>query len=367
MHIGMATGFAHQRGDSYPDAQFIREELENCVLAEELGFDSVWITEHHFTDYSMCPNPLQALSYIAGRTRRVRLGTQVIVVPWHDPVRLAEQIILLDHMSNGRTILGFGRGLARHEFQGLRIDQSRARELYHETLSTVIPALETGVIEANDYLQQPRRVLRPRPLRSFAGRKFCGSYSDSSLRTAAELGFGRMILMLPQRGAQPEPDDYRAVWQEVHGPGSEPPRPCVSGQYFVDESADRALEIGARYTARTMRAAVANYELDTDVHASIPGYESYAKRRILPEKVDEYVEAFGKTVIAGTPQMVIERLAELKAVYDPQAFFPHLYFGGMPQEEAVRNMRMFARTVLPEVKSWEARSSLDTAFEKLAA
>lgn len=367
MHVGMATGFAHQRGKSYPDHRFIHEEFENCVLAEELGFDSVWITEHHFTDYSMCNNPLQALSYLAGRTRRIRLGTQVIVVPWHDPVRLAEQIILLDHISNGRTILGFGRGLARHEFQGLRIDQARARELYHETLITVIPALETGVIEANAYLDLPRRELRPGPLRGFAGRKFCGSFSDSSLRTAAELGFGRMILMLPQRGTTPEPDDYSAVWQQVHGAGSTPPQPVVSGQYFVDESADRALEIGAFYTAHTMRAAITNYELDTDVHASIPGYESYAKRRVPPGKVDEYVEAFGKTVVAGTPQMVTERLAELKATYDPQAFFPHLYFGGMPQDEAVRNMHLFASAVLPEVQSWEARSSLDSAFQKMAA
>ena len=367
MHVGMATGFAHQRGDAYPDGQFIREELENCVLAEELGFDSIWITEHHFTDYSMSNDPLQLLSYLAGRTRRIRLGTQVIVVPWHEPVRLAEAIINLDHMSNGRAILGFGRGLARHEYRGLRIDQSRARQLYDETLKAVIPALETGIIEASDYLEQPRVELRPRPLRSFAGRKFCGSFSESSLRTAAELGFGRMVLMLPQKGVTAEPDDYADAWAQVHGAGSQPPRPIVSGQYFVDDSADRALEIGARHTAATMRAGIINYELDKDVLQSIPGYESYAKRRVPPEKVEDVVEEFGKTVIAGTPQMVLERLAELKAHYDPQAFFPHLYFGGMPQEEAVRNMRMFARTVLPEVHGWDAANSLDDAFLRPAA
>ena len=81
MHIGLATGFAHQRGDSYPDAQFVREELDNLVLAEELGFDSVWITEHHFSDYSMSNDPLQLLTYVAGRTKRIKLGTQCIIVP----------------------------------------------------------------------------------------------------------------------------------------------------------------------------------------------------------------------------------------------------------------------------------------------
>ena len=80
----------------------------------------MWITEHHFTDYSMSNDPLQLLTYLAGRTKRVKLGTQVIIVPWHDPVRLAEPIINLDILSSGRAILGFGGGLAPHEFAGLR-------------------------------------------------------------------------------------------------------------------------------------------------------------------------------------------------------------------------------------------------------
>src|SRR6478735_319664 len=147
MHVGLATGFAHQRGDAYPDAQFIREELENLVLAEELGFDSVWITEHHFTDYSMSNDPLQLLTYLAGRTRRVKLGTQVIIVPWRDPVRLAEAIINLDHVSNGRAILGFGGGLSPDEFSGLRVDQNKSRALYNDILDMVIPAIETGILE----------------------------------------------------------------------------------------------------------------------------------------------------------------------------------------------------------------------------
>jgi alkanesulfonate monooxygenase SsuD/methylene tetrahydromethanopterin reductase-like flavin-dependent oxidoreductase (luciferase family) len=88
---------------------------------------------------------------------------------------------------------------------------------------------------------------------------------------------------------------------------------------------------------------------------------------IPPGKIEDTVEAFGKTVISGTPQMVIERMEELKRSYDPQAFMPHYYYGGMPQDEAVRNMRMFAATVMPEIKSWTATSSLDDAFLEEAA
>jgi len=147
MHVGLATGFAHQRGRDYDDARFVREEVDNLVLAEELGFDSVWITEHHFSDYSMSNDPVQLLTYIAGKTKHVKLGTQCIIAPWHHPVRLAERIVNLDILSGGRAILGFGGGLAQHEFAGLGIDMNNSRQMYNDLLETVIPALESGIIE----------------------------------------------------------------------------------------------------------------------------------------------------------------------------------------------------------------------------
>jgi alkanesulfonate monooxygenase SsuD/methylene tetrahydromethanopterin reductase-like flavin-dependent oxidoreductase (luciferase family) len=368
MHVGLATGFAHQRGDSYPDAQFIREELENLVLAEELGFDSVWITEHHFSDYSMSNDPLQLLTYLAGRTKRIKLGTQVIIVPWRDPVRLAEAIVNLDHVSSGRAILGFGGGLAPHEFKGLRVDQNKSRALYNDILSMVIPALETGILEGEtETISQPRVELRPRPLKSFEGRKFCGSLSGTSMITAAKLGFGNMVLMLPQRGKEVPPDKYAEVWQEVHGLGTKPPAPMVSGNFYIDESADYAEEQGRKYLANTMRAAIRNYSLDKPgTFAAIKGYENYENMTMEPEAVEEYCQAFGHGAVTGTPQMIVERMWELKQIYRPQGFFPHVYFGGMAQEDALKNMHLFAKEVLPEVKSWDAEVSIDDRFLEAA-
>jgi alkanesulfonate monooxygenase SsuD/methylene tetrahydromethanopterin reductase-like flavin-dependent oxidoreductase (luciferase family) len=364
MHIGLASGFAHQRGRDYPDQRFVQEEVENLVLAEELGFDSVWITEHHFSDYSMSNDPLQLLTYIAGRTKRIKLGTQVIIVPWHDPVRLAEKIINLDILSRGRAILGFGNGLAPHEFEGLRVDQTKSRELYGEILDLVIPAIETGVIEGNGkHIDQPRRELRPGPLKSFEGRKFCGSLSGTSMYTAARLGFGNMVLMLPQRGQETPPDMYKGIWQEVHGAGSLPPPPMVSGNYYIDESADYAAEQGHNYLANTMRAAIRNYSLDKPgLFATIKGYESYEKMAMSEEAIEPYVQEFGKNAVTGTPQMILDRMWELKEIYKPQGFFPHVYYGGMPQAEALKNMRMFAEKCLPEIKSWQAEESIDERF-----
>lgn len=367
MHIGLASGFAHQRGRDYPDQKFVQEEVENLVLAEQLGFDSVWITEHHFTDYSMSNDPLQLLSYIAGRTKRVKLGTQVIIAPWHDPVRLAEKIINLDILSRGRAILGFGSGLSPYEFEGLGINQNHARGLYGEVLDLVIPAIETGVIEGKGkHIHQPRRELRPSPLKSFEGRKFCGSISGTSMQTAARLGFGNMVLMLPQRGQEVPPDKYAEIWAKER-PGTLPPRPMVSGNYYIDESADYALEQGEKYLANTMRAAIRNYSLDKPgTFDGIKGYESYESMTLQPDAIEPFVEKFSKSAVTGTPQMILERMWELKEIYGPQGFFPHLYFGGMPQADALKNMHLFAQKVLPEVKSWEAEASIDDRFLEAA-
>lgn len=368
MHVGLATGFAHQRGDAYPDARFVREEVDNLVLAEELGFDSVWITEHHFTDYSMSNDPLQLLTYIAGRTSRVKLGTQCIIVPWHNPVRLAEKIVNLDLLSNGRAILGFGGGLAPHEFAGLGVDQNKSRALYSDILEVLIPALETGIIEGEGAFGTiPRRELRPRPVKSFEGRKFCGSLSGTSMVSAARHGFGNMVLMLPQRGKEAPPDKYAEVWQEVHGAGSAPPPPMVSGNFYIHEDAAYAEEQGRKYLAHTMRAGVRNYSLDKPgTFTGIKGYEHYEKMTMEPAAVDPYAEDFGKGAVTGTPQMILDRMWELKQIYRPQGFFPHLYFGGMPQDDARRSMHLFAEKVLPEVKSWEAEASIDDRFLEAA-
>jgi len=368
MHVGLASGFAHQRGNDYPDVRFIQEEAELLCLAEELGYDSVWITEHHFSDYSMSNDPLQLLTYIAGRTKRVKLGTQVIIVPWHDPVRLAESIINLDILSRGRAILGFGNGLAPHEFEGLRIDQTKSRALYGEILDLVIPAIETGIIGGKgQHIDQPRRELRPRPLKSFEGRKFCGSLSGASMHTAARLGFGNMVLMLPQRGKETPPDMYGEIWSEVHKDGSRPPAPMVSGNYYIDESAGRAEEEGRKYLAATMRAAIRNYSLDKPgTFENMKGYESYEKMVLQPEQIEPYVENFARGAVTGTPQMILDRLWELKGIYKPQGFFPHLHFGGMSQADSEKNIRLFAEKVLPEVKSWEAEVSIDDRFLEAA-
>ena len=121
MQVGMAAVFQNPF-DTRADREVYQSDLRLADLAEPLGFESIWGVEHHFTDYTMCPNPAQFLAYMAGRTKHAQLGTMVMVLPWHDPLRVAEEIAVLDNMSGGRVILGIGRGAGLVEFDGFRID-----------------------------------------------------------------------------------------------------------------------------------------------------------------------------------------------------------------------------------------------------
>src|SRR5574338_857412 len=123
MHVGTAVIFQNP-GAAPPDHAVYTDDLALVDLAEPLGFESVWGVEHHFTDYTMCPDVLQFLTYLAGATETVQLGSMVVVLPWHNPMRVAEQISVLDHQSNGRFIFGMGRGLGRVEFDGFGVDQN---------------------------------------------------------------------------------------------------------------------------------------------------------------------------------------------------------------------------------------------------
>ena len=143
MHVGMCTIFQNPNQHT-SDKNVYKNDVRLAEMAEPLGFDSVWTVEHHFTDYTMCPDPLQFLTYMAGRTSSVKLGTMVVVLPWHDPMRVAEQISMLDNLSDGRLILGLGRGAGRVEFDAFRQDMEDSRPRFIESAECVLNGLENG-------------------------------------------------------------------------------------------------------------------------------------------------------------------------------------------------------------------------------
>ena len=121
-------------------AEVIQREIEQMVWTEELGFDSIWLTEHHFIDYGLSVSPSVLAAAAAMRTSRVRIGLAAAILPFHDPIRLAEELALVDILSGGRLDVGVGRGNRPVEFEGLRVPQIENRERFEETLAIMVKA-----------------------------------------------------------------------------------------------------------------------------------------------------------------------------------------------------------------------------------
>jgi alkanesulfonate monooxygenase SsuD/methylene tetrahydromethanopterin reductase-like flavin-dependent oxidoreductase (luciferase family) len=341
--------FQNLRGVS--DEQVWHDELALADLAEPLGFGSLWSVEHHFTSYTMSPDVLQLLTYVAARTSRIRLGSMVVVLPWHDPVRVVEQLTLLDIMSGGRTVLGLGRGLGRIEFEGFRVPMDEARERFSEAARIVIDGLENGYVELDgSVFRQPRREIRPRPPRSFVGRTYAAAVSPESIGVVAQLGVGMMII--PQKSWDVHEADaqrYREQFVEVHH--RPPPPGIMAGWVFVDRDGDRAREVGRGHMLDYYQSVVDHYEIAGEHFARTKGYEHYATgaAALREHGLDPGREAFAKLQIAGTPDEVVEQIADIAPRLGIESFLAVVSYGTMDHDESARNMRCFADDVLPRL------------------
>ena len=352
MHVGMGVIFQGQ-GEGRTDRNVYRNELRLGDLAEPLGFESIWGVEHHFTEYTMCPDVLQYLTYFAGRTQTIQLGSMVVVLPWHDPMRVAEQVVMLDHFSNGRFIFGIGRGLGRVEFEGFGVNQEESRERFVEAAQMILTGLERGYCEFDGrFVKQIRRDIRPRPFKSFRGRTYAAAVSPESSIIMAKLGIG--ILIIPQKPWElvaKELSDYRRVFHEVNG--TDAPPPICAGWTFCDENADRAQELAYKYIGGYWKTVVKHYELIGDHLTKMKGYESYAEmqqKASAPGGVDAMTEFFMNLQVWGTPEQCYEKILDIQKRTGAEAYTGVFSYAGMPYDIAEANMRLFATEVMPELK-----------------
>src|SRR5215211_5452278 len=361
MHVGMSSIF-QGFGGSLSDREVWQADLRLADLAEPLGFESIWSVEHHFTNYTMCPDVLQFLTYMAGRTKTVQLGSVVLVLPWHDPLRTAEQIVLLDHMSQGRLILRLGRGTGKVEFDGFRFYMGNARQQFKEAAEAIIGALETGVMEySGEFVNQPRVELHPQPFKSFKDRIYSATVSPESAEIMARLGTG--VLVVPQKPwhlVQEETNTYRDAYREAIG--EEPPPPIVAGWVFVDENADRAEEQARAWLSGYWDSVISHYEFDKPHLKSTPGYEFHGQmydRLHEPGGLEKMTEFYIGLQPFGTPEQVYEKVRSFCDLVGADGYIGVFRFGGMPPDVAERSMRLFAAEVMPELKS------LSPAIERL--
>jgi alkanesulfonate monooxygenase SsuD/methylene tetrahydromethanopterin reductase-like flavin-dependent oxidoreductase (luciferase family) len=337
---------------SVTDGQVVAEEIELGVLADELGFHALWPVEHHFNDYSFCPDNTVFLAHMAARTKRILLGTGAVILPWNQPLRVAEKIALLDHLSDGRVLFGMGRGLARREYGGFGIPMDESRDRFDEAARMIIAALETGSIEGDGpYFPQPRTPLRPAPERSFDGRIYCVAMSPDSVLAAADLG-ARMVAFSqrPWDDQSVAINTYKDRFVAAHG--REPGPPVICDFVYCSDDAAKAEDRAHRYIAGYLTSVMEHYELESDHLKQAKGYESYGSAVDMMKAIglDKLCDMYLAVNVWGTPDQIIERLEARRQVVGGHDLTCCFRFAGLPYEEAEASMRLFARDVLPVVQ-----------------
>ncbi len=312
-------------------ARFYAECLEEIEEGERLGFAGVWLSEHHFVDDGYLPSPLVVAAAIAARTERMRIGTNVLLLPMHHPLRVAEDAAVVDLISGGRFVLGVGQGYVQHEFETLGFDRRYRPSLFEEGVEVIRRAWEEGRI---GYEGKRWRFddlpLEPRPV----GRLpiYIGAFADPAIDRAARLADG----FLASAGGGAFAQIYERVREALarHGRADDDFPYVASGVAHVHEDSERAREIVAPAIAY-QRSRYAEWGTDRGKEKPDP---------VRPEDLP------WERYLVGNPDEVAEGLIRLhqEAPYDHFCFWARL--PGLSHEQALTNMRLFASEVAPRVR-----------------
>lgn len=351
MRVAVHLNIQNWRPD-VTDAEAYRAELALAEQAEEMGFDAIWCVEHHFDDYSIVPDNIQVLSYLAAKTERIALGTGAVILPWHDPVRVAERLIVLDTISQGRLLVGFGRGLAMMEYEGFGVDMNEARDRFDESVAMVIDALETGFIEGSGpYFPQAKVELRPRAERSFSDRIYSVAMSPDSLWASANLGATMMAFVTEDIAIQADGiATWRAQYRETAG--REPQPPILTDHTFCHRDPEFAEQVARQSCEAYYASVISHYGYDGDHFDDIRSFQSYADNaKIIQERgLEQSAREFTDAQIWGTPEQIIEKYrkrAEVLGEFGANIVFS---YGCMPFDLAEQSQRLFAEEVLPVLR-----------------
>lgn len=344
------------------DADLVQRIFRLADLAEPLGFDGVWAAQHFGTPYGMTPNPLQALSYVAGRTERISLGTMVLVLPWWNPVQCAHEIAYLDILSRGRfDTIGFGRGVAKSEFDSLGIDREQARQRFAEGLDIIKAAL-SGNRYAYDgeIFKVPEGSLRPAPASTDLTERFYGASStNTSLELMARAGL--KPLFVGNKPLTEAAKDVRLVNTYRQEEGLAPCQPKNILFMYCTRTDQAALDADP-WIEEANKAVRLHYGFgDPNSFTGVKGYEAYASGQgsgtaIKTEDGRRKIgtgSAYDKSnLLVGTPETILERIRVGQAACSYSEVTVHAM--GETPDQAEASLRLFAETVLPEVHKMAA-------------
>jgi alkanesulfonate monooxygenase SsuD/methylene tetrahydromethanopterin reductase-like flavin-dependent oxidoreductase (luciferase family) len=336
MQFGLFGSAAARRGGpEFDSSEGFRDFIEYNIEAEALGFHSTFVVEHHFTGYGQVSATLNLLTWLGARTRWLRLGTAVIVLPWHNPVLLAEQAATLDLLSGGRLDFGIGKGYRYNEFAGFCVSMEEADARFDECLEVILKAwtADEPFSHRGKYWRFDNIVVEPPTAQRPHPQIWMGAGSERSIRQVAAQGFNLLL------GQYASPQDVAwniAVYRsevEAHGRHFDPMQVGVTRAFFVAENAAEREAAMERRLQNRMRQLKLATRPDGTVHGG-------------PDRATGDPRAVNEaSAIYGNPDDIAKKLEELR-----EAGVGYVLINGGGSGGGGRgreSLRRFAREVMP--------------------
>ena len=371
MRFAAFTTVAASAGGATNAAEMLDNLRQQTVLAEELGFEAMWLGEHHFGPHGIgdLPNPILLGADLAARTSRIRIGQMANIAPWWHPIRLAEDLAILDNLTEGRIEVGFGRGIWPYEGPQFHANadprkDAENRELFRETIEVVrkiwsdgyfshqgenysYPAEDT-VFSHPSYPPDPawqdgERVTRlrvtPRPYQKPHPPLWMTVSTDRSVATAAELGLKACYWQPPPLRIQQRMELYAETRSKLEG------RPFSLGE-------DQAV-MRSTYVASSMEEA--RRDAEAGIMSSFIFNDPFRGRQVFTNPGEELSDDVRldwdflepRTLLVGSPDHVAEKIQELREVCSLDCLLVEFAHGGIPQRKILRNLENFATRVMP--------------------
>ncbi len=342
--MGIEFGFGLITCQRYPgetrsDVELYAHALELSVLAETAGFDSVWVSEHHFVDDGYLPALLPMAAAIAARTRRVAIGTGLVMAPFHDPVRLAEDAAVVDLIADGRLILGLGIGWRAEEFEAFGVPTAARVERLETAVAVMRQSWSDGLVEGVPGRPYPGMAVTPKPARPGGPPIWIGGLVEAAVKRAGRIGDGFM-------GTDVTPEQFGprvALAREAHAAAGGDPDALAISLHVPTFAWPGG---GAWERVREHHHYMSWKYEDMDTARGRPA-GSPPKPPLTPD--DE--AALRPLGVFGTPDEVAERIAAYRdAAGGDVHYIADLYWPGMDpavQEEAIR---VFGEEVIPRLR-----------------
>ena len=328
-----------------PEKQAFEELLEQILLTERLGFDEAWFAEHHHSDYGMLASPNLIIASLAHRTKRLRMGNLVSVLPLYDPMRLAEECGMLDILTGGRLNVGLGRGVPKDDMKH-RLDRETAQARFDEGIEILMRAWTGETFSYSGKAWGYEEIsCRPQPLQKPHPPIYYGATSPDSPAMVARRGWNLALSRQPLANCARAIKSYReerAKHKNLTGNGNA----IMVRDIYVADTDEQALREAVPQITRFWQLATDNVWRGDSVSADdLPRFTerfAYFPGGLSEKKLDEW-----GTSLVGSPETVIKKARAMIETARPDCLVGMFSFGGLSHEQITHSIELFGTKVMP--------------------